>query len=168
MFSELSTENNLQKIITGIETKISELQKKQDKLLELYSSAEISRRQFVDLNTKYETEIEALSKELSEYKSEFSSESEFNKRMNEIRTILKNAKEDIEFGAVNSRFINRYVDKILVSAESPYAIRLEVKLFTGENCTKFIEKLQKSRTGPLSKKMRLNELNSTKIIHSPL
>lgn len=162
MFSEISTENNLQKIITSIETKISELQKKQDKLLELYSSAEISRRQFVDLNTKYESEIEALTKELSEYKSEFSSESEFNKRINEIRTILKNAKEDIELGAVNSRFINRYVDKILVSAQSPYAIRLEVKLFTGENCTKFIEKLQKSRTGPLSKKMVESYENSIK------
>ena len=162
MFSELSNENNLQKIITGIETKISELQKKQDKLLELYSSAEISRRQFVDLNTKYETEIEVLNKELSEYKNEFSSESEFNKRMHEIRTIVKNAKEDMESEAINFRFINRYVDKILVSVESPYTIRLEVKLFTGENCTKFIEKLQKSRTGPLSKKMIESYENSIK------
>ena len=162
MFSELSSENNLQKIITGIETKISELQKKQDKLLELYSSAEISRRQFVDLNTKYETEIEGLNKELSEYKSEFSSESEFKKRMHEIRTIVKNAKEDMESGAIDFRFINRYVDKILVSVENPYTIRLEVKLFTGENCTKFIEKLQKSRTGPLSKKMVESYENSIK------
>ena len=128
----------------------------------LFSSAEISRRQFVDLNTKYEAEIEALTKELSEYKNEFSSESELNKRMREIRTILKNAKEDIELGAVNFSFINRYVDKILVEAINPYTVRLQVKLLTGKTCERFLENLRKSRQGITSKKMVESYENSIK------
>ena len=162
VFSEIRSDDNMQKIIFDIESKIKDLQKKQEDLFDLFSKNEITRRFFIDTNQKYEALIESLSAELEEYKNEFSSDNEFFVRMNEIRKILQNAKNELPLTAIDAPFINRYIERIDVTVENPLVIRLEVKLLTGEKCTKFLEKLRKSRAVAFSKKMVESYENSIK------
>ena len=82
--------------------------------------------------------------------------------MNEIRKILQNAKNELPLTAIDAPFINRYIERIDVTVENPLVIRLEVKLLTGEKCTKFLEKLRKSRAVAFSKKMVESYENSIK------
>ena len=49
-------------------------------------------------------------------------------------------------------FVEKYIDKILVTPEGDNTMRLDIKIFTGESTTKYLEKLR-VRTGHMSKKM---------------
>lgn len=162
MYDDLSSDDHLQKAISGVRCKIEEIEKKQRKLLELYTTDSIKRNQFVEMNNKLEKEREALENDLAEYETQLSSKSEFNKRMDEIRRILLKAQKEAADGIISADFINRYVDKIIVTPENPYTVRLEVKLLTGRKCVKYLEKLRNFHMGVTSKKMIESYENSIK------
>lgn len=162
MYDDLSSDDHLQKAISGVRCKIEEIEKKQRKLLELYTTDSIKRNQFVEMNNKLEKERETLENDLAEYETQLSSKSEFNKRMDEIRRILLKAQKEAADGIISADFINRYVDKIIVTPENPYTVRLEVKLLTGRKCVKYLEKLRNFHMGVTSKKMIESYENSIK------
>ena len=162
MYDDLSSDDHLQKAISGVRCKIEEIEKKQRKLLELYTTDSIKRNQFVEMNNKLEKEREALENDLAEYETQLSSKSEFNKRMDEIRRILLKAQKEAADGIISADFINRYVDKIIVTPENPYTVRLEVKLLTGRKCVKKLKQLRNYHTAVTSKKMIESYENSIK------
>lgn len=162
MYDDLSSDDHLQKAISGVRCKIEEIEKKQRKLLELYTTDSITRNQFVEMNSKLEKERESLENDLTEYETQLSSKSEFNKRMDEIKRILLKAQKEAADGIISADFINRYVDKIIVTPENPYTVRLEVKLLTGRKCVKYLEKLRNFHMGVTSKKMIESYENSIK------
>ena len=49
-------------------------------------------------------------------------------------------------------WVNKYIDKILVTPEDDGSLRLDIKIFTGETTQKYLANLQ-SRTGHTFKKM---------------
>ena len=54
--------------------------------------------------------------------------------------------------------MDTFIDKIYVTPEENGAMRLDIRIFTGDSCEKYLEKLKKgsnpeSRTGNIIKKM---------------
>ena len=60
--------------------------------------------------------------------------------------------EDAAQGIITSDFVNKYIDRILVTPEEDGSMRLDIKIFTGESTQRYLEKLV-SRTGHTFKKM---------------
>ena len=94
------------------------------------------------MNKEAVKKIEAAEAEKAELENKLNSESEFKKHLDEIRTQLESAKRDAAEGLINTAFINKYIDKIYVTADGNTMI-LNIKLFTGETCEKYLEKLRK-------------------------
>ena len=124
------------------------------------------------MNAKCEQEIEEIDETLAELEKELLSQGEFKKRMEEITGALEEAKKAAADGIITNAFVNRYIDKILVKSISDDTANLEIKIFTGKICEKYLRKLEKraetnepkkrSRTGHTSKKMIESYENSIK------
>ena len=72
--------------------------------------------------------------------------------MDAIRTTLEAARRDAAQGMITADFVRKYSDKILVTPEDDGTLRLDIKIFTGENTQKYLTKLA-LRTGHTFKKM---------------
>ena len=86
--------------------------------------------------------------ELSEQQN---SRVEFKKHIDKIREVLKTAKEEASQNMITKSFVDQYIDKIYATVDNG-KIKLDIKIFTGETCCKYLENLR-SRTGHISKKM---------------
>ena len=80
------------------------------------------------------------------------SKEEFKKHIDTIRRVLHDAKRDAAQGIINKDFIDKYIDKILVTPQDDGTMRLQIKIFTGETTDKYLSKLR-GRTGHTLKKM---------------
>ena len=80
------------------------------------------------------------------------SREEFRKHMDTIRATLEAARWNAAQGMVTVEWVNKYIDKILVTPEEDGSMRLDIKIFTGETTQKYLANLR-SRTGHMSKKM---------------
>ena len=69
---------------------------------------------------------------------------------------LDAAVRDASTGMITNEFVAQYIDKIIVTSEGNDTAKLEIKIFTGKNTEKWLNKLgakSRSRTGVMSKKM---------------
>ena len=64
----------------------------------------------------------------------------------EMRRILKAAKNDVKNGVITKEFVNKYIDKILVTPEGEDKLKLEIKVFTGKTCERELDNIRR-RTG---------------------
>ena len=80
------------------------------------------------------------------------SREEFRKHMDTIRAPLEAARRDAAQGMVTVEWVNKYIDKILVTPGEDGSLRLDIKIFTGESTQKYLAKLA-HRTGHTFKKM---------------
>jgi len=74
-----------------------------------------------------------------------------NEHIKTIRKVLRDAERDIANGIITPEFANKYIDRIIVIPDGD-TLRLEIKIFTGEVCERFLQNL-KSRSGHIMKKM---------------
>ena len=65
---------------------------------------------------------------------------------------LEAAVRDASTGIISNEFVSQYIDKIFVSVEGNNTAKLEVKIITGKNTEKWLQKL-KVRTCHTFKKM---------------
>lgn len=157
MYESLMQDGSLQKKIKTEEARIELSNKKKSKLLDLVTDGNISDSDFRELVDRCNKEIAASEQELAELKSRQNSSEEFRQHMNEIRAALKAAERDVSNGTITKEFIDAFVDKILVTPIDKNKMQLDIKIFTGENSQKYLEKLKrstpKSSTGQTSRKM---------------
>jgi hypothetical protein len=95
-------------------------------------------------------ESRAIIRELEE---ELFSKEEFQKHIAEIRKRLDAAVKEASNGIIGNEFVSQYIDKIIVSIEGTDTARLEIKIFTGKNTEKWLNKLNaraKGRMGQTS------------------
>lgn len=66
----------------------------------------------------------------------------------QANAVLKKRSEDVKNrqGIVNKEFVDKYIDKIFVPPEEDGAMRLQIKIFTGETTDKYLTN-HKRRTG---------------------
>ena len=76
--------------------------------------------------------------------------------MHEVKTRLEAAVRDASSGVITNEFVAQYIDKIFVTSTGDDTAKLEIKIFTGTNTEKWLQKLSarsRSRMGHTSKKM---------------
>lgn len=152
IYQTLDENNELPKLIDAQKKRIDILQKKKDKLLEYNVTGKLSDEDFLSMIETCSRDISSAEEEISELEQQMHSKDEFGKHINNVRNILKSAQQDAAQGIITKEFIDRYIDKIIVTPIDESKMRLVVKIFTGESCEKFFSKLQ-VRTGHTFKKM---------------
>ncbi len=163
MYRSLDEDSSIAKQTAELKNRIELASKKKAKLLEYNVTGQISDKDFLSMNKQCADEIETAQSALRELEEQQFSKEEFKRHMDEIRNVLHQAQEDAVKGMISKVFVDKYIDKIFVTPDEENTMRLDIKIFTGESCERFLTKLSNCstsedatfviRTGHTSKKM---------------
>ena len=151
-YRSLDTGNQIPKLIDEQKQRKELAQKKKSKLLEYNVMGQLSDEDFLTLNKQCSEDIADAENQIHELEYQLYSKEEFRQHMDNIRSTLEAARRDAATGMITNEFVEKYIDKILVTPEGNNTLRLDIKIFTGESTRRYLEKLV-SRTGHMSKKM---------------
>ena len=135
-------------------------EKKKSKLLEYNVTGQITDADFLKMNRQCDNEIDECNLCLEELEAARTSRADLNAHIAEIRRVLQAARDDAVNGLINRDFvqIDTFIDKIFATPEGGGTMHLAIKIFTGESCEKYLQKLKRradpeGRTGHTFKKM---------------
>ena len=151
-YRSLDTGNQIPKLIDEQKQRKELAQKKKSKLLEYNVMGQLSDEDFLTLNKQCSEDIADAENQIHELEYQLYSKEEFRQHMDNIRSTLEAARRDAATGMITNEFVEKYIDKILVTPEGNNTLRLDIKIFTGESTRRYLEKLV-SRTGHTFKKM---------------
>lgn len=151
MYRSIDEDGELAKRIETLKKQIELENKKKSKLLEYNVNGDITDKDYIKMNNECKKNIEAMETELAECYDSQNSKEDFKKHIDTIRAVLHQAEKDAAGGIITREFCQSYIDKIFVSPENG-VLKLEIKIFTGETCEKYLSNLR-SRSGHMSKKM---------------
>ena len=117
--------------------------KKKSKLLDLVVLDTITPEDFKSMTEQCNADIKAYEHELAELREQQESNTEFKSNMERIRKVLRDAERDCSSGMITKEFIDTFIDKIFATPEGDGTMKLDIKIFTGESCEKYLEKLKK-------------------------
>ena len=152
MYRSLDEDNQIPKQIEQQKQRLDLAQKKKSKLLEYNVTGQLSDADFLSMNKACTEEIKDAEAQIHELEQQMFSREEFRKHMDTVRATLEAARRDAAQGMVTVEWVNKYIDKILVTPEDDGSMRLDIKIFTGETTQKYLANLR-SRTGHTFKKM---------------
>lgn len=138
---------------------------KKNKLLELVTMGAITTANFKSMTAACDREAEDAQKALTELEEQLFTKEEYRKHIGEVKARLDAAVRDASTGMITNEFVAQYIDKIIVTSDGNDTAKLEIKIFTGKNTEKWLNKLgakSRSRTGVTSKKMIESYENSMK------
>ena len=158
MYRSMVSDGSIEKKIEAAQSAIELALKKKSKLLELVALDSISPADFKSMTADCNAEIKTQKQELAELREQQESSEEFRTNMERIRRVLRDAEQDCRNGEITKEFIDTFIDKIFATPEGNGTMRLDIKIFTGESCEKYLEKLKRrsnleSCAGHMSKKM---------------
>ena len=151
MYKELTDQSDISKQISELQNRIDLENRKKSKLLEYNVTGKISDRDFLSMTKECDEEIGRAEKTIVELEHQQQSNEEFKKQIDLIRKTLHEAQKDAANGVITKEFIDRYIDKILVTPEEG-ALNLDIRIFTGETVQKSLQNMR-IRTGHTTKKM---------------
>lgn len=152
MYKSLYQGKDLAKQIEALQRKIEVVEKEKQKLLAYNAMGELPDSDFLNMNKICTKELEEAKKELAELTDKRDSAADFKKQIETVRRCIRDAERDAANGQINEEFVQRYIDKIFATPQEDGSMLLQVKLFTGEVCDKYLQNLR-SRTGHTFKKM---------------
>ena len=152
MYAAMTSDVNLEGQISDAEGKIELSLKKKSKLLELTALGQITNEDFAAMTAACNEEIKTAERDLAELRSRRDDSEDFRRHMEKIRSTLRAAEREANAGAITKEFVDTFVDKIIATPMDDHTMRLDVKIFTGETTSRYLEKLS-SRTGHTFKKM---------------
>lgn len=152
MYAAMTSDVNLEGQISDAEGKIELALKKKSKLLELTALGQITNEDFAAMTAACNEEIKAAEQELAELRSRRDDSEDFRRHMEKIRSTLRAAERQVNAGAITKEFVDTFVDKIIATPIDDHTMRLDVKIFTGETTSRYLEKFS-GRTGHTFKKM---------------
>ena len=152
MYAAMTSDVNLEGQISDAEGKIELALKKKSKLLELTALGQITNEDFAAMTSECNEEIKTAEQELAELRSRRDDSEDFRRHMEKIRSTLRAAEREANAGAITKEFVATFVDRIIAAPIDDHTMRLDVKIFTGETTSRYLEKLS-GRTGHTFKKM---------------
>ena len=152
MYRSLEDEGKTAQQIATLQEQADLARKKKSKLLGFNAMGQLSDKDFLAMNKECDEEINEAERQIYELEQQQLSKAEFKKHIDTIRRVLREAKRDAAQGIINKDFVDKYIDKILVTPQGDGTMRLQIKIFTGESCDKYLSNL-KGRTGHTFKKM---------------
>ena len=153
MFKSMEADDEAAKQIEEQKRVIELADQKKNKLLELVTLGTITTANFKSMTDTCDREIAEARRIISELEEELFTKEEFQKHIAEIRSRLDAAVKEATSGIIGNEFVAQYIDKIIVSIEDADTARLEIKIFTGKNTEKWLNRLKaktKGRTGNTS------------------
>ena len=151
-FQTLDGNNQIPKRIDACRQQMELAQKKKSKLLEYNVSGAISDADFLSMNQQCAEEIARAQQEIQELEGQLYSKEEFRKQIESLKSTMQAMEQAAAAGAVTKEFVSEFIDKIYVTPESDGVLRLDIKIFTGEQTQRYFEKLA-GCTGHTFKKM---------------
>ena len=158
MYNELTINGALPQKIEEQQKIIDMANRKKNKLLQLAADDSITNADFKSMTAACNEEIRAAEEEIAELEQAALEGDEFRRKIDEIRKVLANAQRDAANGVITKEFVDKYIDKIFITPTDENALLLQIKIFTGESCEKYLQKLKRranseGRTGHTFKKM---------------
>ena len=153
MFKSLEEDSEISKQLEEQRRIVALADQKKNKLLELVTLGTITTANFKSMTDMCDKEIAEARRIISELEEELFTKEEFQKHIAEIRSRLDAAIKEATSGIIGNEFVAQYIDKIIVSIEDADTARLEIKIFTGKNTEKWLNRLKaktKGRTGQMS------------------
>ena len=158
MYRSMTCDGNLEKKIEEAQANIGLAKKKKSKLLELVTLESITPADFKAMTAQCNQEIKSGEQALLELKDQQESSEEFRANMEHLRKVLRDAEKQCQTEAITKDFIDIFIDRIYVTPEDDNTLRLDIKIFTGDTCEKYLGKLKRranpaGSTGHTFKKM---------------
>ena len=146
MYTEMTDHNTLHSQIAEQQKVIDNANKKKAKLLQLNVDGMIADIDFKNMTAQSNKEIEEAERQIRELNSQLETSDEFRKKIDAIKKTLVAAQRDAAQGIISKEFVERYIDKILVTPEEDGSMTLDIKIFTGETTQKTLQESRR-RTG---------------------
>ena len=146
MYTEMTDHNTLPSQIAEQQKVIDNANKKKAKLLQLNVDGMIADIDFKNMTEQSNKEIEEAERQIRELNSQLETSDEFRKKIDAIKKTLVAAQRDAAQGIISKEFVERYIDKILVTPEEDGSMTLDIKIFTGETTQKTLQEIRR-RTG---------------------
>ena len=143
MHAEITGNTVIQREIENQKRIIELEQQKKSKLLGYNVSGRISDRDFIAMTDQCNADIKKAAATLHELQDQMQSNEEFQKHMNKLRTVMREAQKCVESGFVTKAFVDQYIDKIFATPEEDGSVRLDIRIFTGDATEKYLTKLKK-------------------------
>lgn len=156
MFRSIEADDETAKQIEEQKHIIELATQKKNKLLELVTIGAVTATNFKAMTDNCDQEIAEAQASIAGLEEELFTQEEYRRHMAEVKTRLEAAVKDASTGMITNEFVAQYIDKIFVISEGNDTAKLEIKIFTGKNTEKWLQKLNarsRSRTGHTSKKM---------------
>ena len=136
LYAEMADRDRLAGQISGLEREIENADRKKGKLLQLSVDGMISDRDFKAMTGRCNDEIDEAEAQIEALRAQLQSGDAFREKLAAIRRVLAEARRDAAAGIVGKEFVDRYIDSILVTPEAEDAMRLDIRIFTGESAEK--------------------------------
>lgn len=146
MYTEMTDHNTLPSQIAEQQKVIDNANKKKAKLLQLNVDGMIADIDFKNMTAQSNKEIEEAERQIRELNSQLETSDEFRQKIDAIKKTLAAAQRDAAQGIISKEFVERYIDKILVTPEEDGSMTLDIKIFTGETTQKTLQEIRR-RTG---------------------
>lgn len=172
MLWDIMKDDGLETELERAETQRKKFYEKEEKLFSLYADGKCSETEYIRLKKGVANEIESIEKTVEEIKQQLASDEGLRKSIDEIKSALTEASKVSSEELITKKFVDKYIDKIFVTAQDGCCAKIEIKLVTGEITEKYLFKMKgtrgaetvdsagalgseerKSRVGLMSKKM---------------
>ena len=152
LYAEMTAHDALPGQIAALEQRAENVARKKAKLLQLCADGMVADRDFKAMTGQCNAELDEIEAQMEALKAQRASGEAFDEKIAAIRRILAEAQRDAASGIISKAFVDKYIDKIFVTPEAENAMRLDIRIFTGETTEKTLERLR-GRVGHTSKKM---------------
>lgn len=152
MFSVIFSKEDMEKQIHAVENKIDVVSKKKQKLLSYNATGKLADDDFLQMNAQCTEEMKKLQTELSQLQENMENMADISEQVAAIKRVLKDACKDAESGIITPQFVEKYIQKIVVSRNVSGNVQLVIFLFTGECVCRYMNVVE-GRMGVMSKKM---------------
>ena len=151
-YQTLDGNNRIPGLIEAQQKKKELAEKKKAKLLEYNVTGAISDSDFLTMNKQCAAEIAEAEAQIKELQMQLYSKEEFRQQIETMKTVMRNMEQSAATGIITKEFVDEFIDKIFVTPENDHTLRLDVRIFTGEDTMRYFEKLE-FRSGNTFKKM---------------
>ncbi len=156
MFKSMEADDETAKQIAEQKRIIELAEQKKNKLLELVTIGSVTAANFKSMTDACDREIEEAGEEIAELEKQMFTKEEYKRHIAEVKARLDAAVRDASTGMITPEFVAQYIDRITVTITDDDTANLNIKIFTGKNTQKWLEKLaehHRGRTGHTLKKM---------------
>ena len=142
MYAEMTDHDRLSGQIAALEKQIDNANRKKGKLLQLSVDGMISDRDFKAMTEQCNAEAAGAEAQIEDLNEQLQSSEAFREKIGAIRRVLAQAQKEAAAGVIGKEFVDRYIDRIFVTPEAGNAMRLDIRIFTGETTEKLLKKVR--------------------------